>query len=349
MHSSGTTRAPRRIGMTWAQIDAGADSAATLHGVGRPGSGELHAWIGFTGPESMLGFTLTLAAWRQGAAVAIAPDIPRLIPQIQKLRPRVLGLTPVGLRGLLAELPEDFALQPQLRVVVAGGPLPPAVAREARRRLSPDIRTAYGATEAGSGLATAFAGHLDTHPGAVGYPVPGVAIEIVDGAGCPLPPGRQGHVRIGGPRTAVAYLDDPQASAAAFRDGAFYPGDLGRLTEEGLLIIDGRLDERMNLGGHKFMPALLEDAALECPGILDAAAFAVPDAHGLDDCWLAVVGAEGFAPDTLAAHLARYDGLPPRRFAWIQDIPRNAMGKVERFKLREATQAVLSASGRAAG
>jgi acyl-coenzyme A synthetase/AMP-(fatty) acid ligase len=67
----------------------------------------------------------------------------------------------------------------------------------------------------------------------------------------------------------------------------------------------------------------------------------VPDAQGLDQCWLAVVAAPDFERDSLARHLTGYGGLPANRFAWIDEIPRNAMGKVERAKLRDALMAAL--------
>jgi len=92
----------------------------------------------------------------------------------------------------------------------------------------------------------------------------------------------------------------------------------------------------MNLGGRKFMPAILERPALECAGVLDCAAFAVPDSSGLDQVWLAVVAAPGLDPTQLRADLARRPGVPPLRIAWVDEIPRNAMGKVERARLRDA-------------
>jgi len=66
----------------------------------------------------------------------------------------------------------------------------------------------------------------------------------------------------------------------------------------------------------------------------------VPDAQGVDQCWLAVVTAPGFEREALARHLAAWPDLPPNRFAWAEQIPRNAMGKVERQTLRDAVIAV---------
>ena len=102
-------------------------------------------------------------------------------------------------------------------------------------------------------------------------------------------------------------------------------------------------NERMNLGGIKVMPSVLEDAALALPGIRDAAAFAVPDEAGLDQCWLAVSADPGFDRDSLAVHLAGYVDLPAYRFAWTEAIPRNALGKAERAKPRHAVPAVTRA------
>ena len=121
-----------------------------------------------------------------------------------------------------------------------------------------------------------------------------------------------------------------------FRNGWYYTRDLARRLPDGRIVIEGRLDERMNLGGRKFMPRDWEGPALECPGIRDACAFAVPDADGLDVAWLAVAADPGFDHDILEHHLANYPNLPRSRFAWFETLPRNAMGKVERTKLRDA-------------
>ena len=98
----------------------------------------------------------------------------------------------------------------------------------------------------------------------------------------------------------------------------------------------------MNAVTPDFPPHVLETAALACPGVLDAACFAVPDGKGIDQAWLAVVAAPDFDRDGLARHLAGFDDMPPPRFAWIDEIPRNAMGKVDRAKLRDILVAALS-------
>ncbi|HEX7944399.1 MAG TPA: fatty acid--CoA ligase family protein, partial [Phenylobacterium sp.] len=284
---------------------------------------------------------MTLAAWSQGATLIADYTAEQLAESLEALRPSIVGLTPVFLRRLLAALPQGLGVQPGLRVVSTGGVLPPDVARDARLRLSSEILISYGAAETGSAT-MADGAWLDEHRGAAGYAVPGVRVEVVDGDGAPVAPGETGEVRIFSDRVSDGYLGDPEATAQAFRDGAFYPGDVGRLLADGLLMVDGRVDDRMDLGGMKFLPDPLEDLVMALPGVIDAAAYAVPDAQGINGCWVAVAAVDGFDRQRLADHIARHgQDLPPVRFAWIDAIPRNAMGKVERRRLREETIAAL--------
>lgn len=340
--SSGTTRRSRRIGLSWRMIEASVRSVMATHVGGKSGR-----WLPFTGIDSLMGFQLGLAAWAVGATAVVGVRQDELAPTLEVLEPAVLGFTPVLLSALLAALPAGFRAQPNLRVLVSGSALPARVARDARLRLSPDVRIIFGATECG-GSATADAALLDLVGGVAGYPVPGVEIAIVDAQGVPVAQGEQGEVRISSQRAATGYIGDPEETARSFHHGGFYPGDLGRLMPDGLLVIDGRLDDRMNLGGHKFQPTTLDDVALGCPGVADAAAFPVPDATGIDQCWLAVVAGEGFDRAHLIRQLEQHRPRLPRvRLAFIEQIPRNAMGKVERQRLREETMAALVKPGHA--
>jgi acyl-coenzyme A synthetase/AMP-(fatty) acid ligase len=336
MLSSGTTRTARRVARTWRQIEDNSRTAALTY-LARKGG----RWVAMTGLDTGLGQSMALAAWACGAALVTDMVVDGFAPQIDALQPAIIGLTSIQLRNLLTWLPPGFVPPPGLRLVLTGSVLSQAVAHEARLRLSQDILISYGATECGSttmGPATM----LQADAGAAGYPVPGARVEIVDAKGKVLPAGQQGEVRIVTERTSAGYIGDPEATAKAFRKDGFYPGDVGRLRPDGLLVIEGRSDERMNLGGRKFLPNLMEEVAMACPGVADAAAFAVPDGQGLDVCWLAVVQGQGFERERLAELIrARGDELPPVRFAFTESIPRNEAGKVERDRLRRDTMAVL--------
>lgn len=335
MLSSGTTRVPRRVGLSWRRLDAAIHGAVAAYAYGRLG-----VWIPVLGIDAMMGLTQAITAWSVGAAVANGYPVDELAGPMERYGSGIICMTPVQLRHLLARLPEGFTPQPGWMITTGGSALPLSVAREARLRLTPDIRVIYGATEAGL-AATGHAAGLETAPDMIGHVPPGAEVQVVDDDDRPVSPGGSGELRIRGERTTLGYLDDPEGSAERFRDGWFYTRDIGRYLPDGRLVLEGRVDDRMNLGGIKFMPRLLEEAAFDCPGVFDCAAFAVPDAQGLDQCWLAVVAAPDFERDSLARHLTGYGGLPANRFAWIDEIPRNAMGKVERAKLRDALMAAL--------
>jgi malonyl-CoA/methylmalonyl-CoA synthetase len=290
------------------------------------------------GIDAMMGLTMAMCAWAVGAPVTQAFTPEQLPAWLETQAPGLVAMTPMHLQRLLAALPPGFQPQPGWRLVVGGAVLPPGVAREARLRLTPDIRTIYGSTEGGnSGLG--YAAGLDDAPGQVGIVPSGAIVAIVDDQGRPLPDGDSGEVRIRGERVIQGYLGDPAASAERFRDGWFLTNDVGRRLPDGRIVLEGRLDDRMIVDGVKFMPQTLESAALACQGVVDCAAFAVPSADGIDRCWLAIAAQPGFDRDRLAVHLGAYDNLPPRRFAWIEEIPRNAMGKVDRNLLRSAVLA----------
>jgi acyl-CoA synthetase (AMP-forming)/AMP-acid ligase II len=334
--SSGTTGEAKRVPQSWRRMELNALSTLNAYAGGRLG-----VWAIRTGIDSSLGYNMATLAWSVGAAVA-ADYAPQDLPLLLERQPTgLLGLTPMHLRDLLRRLPAGFEPKPDWRIVVTGALLPAPISREARRRITPDIYVNYASTEAGRAV-VGPARLLEEIPGAVGWTVPGVTLELVDAEGAPAPDGEQGEVRIRSDRSAGRYLDDPEASARAFRDGWFYPGDLARRMSDGLIVIDGRVDERMNLGGRKFLPNLLESALLEHPQVRDAAAFSIPGPEGVEQCWMAVVTNGEVSRDALIQRLSGIgERLPSIRFAWAEEIPRNEMGKIDRRALKAQTLAAL--------
>jgi acyl-CoA synthetase (AMP-forming)/AMP-acid ligase II len=200
----------------------------------------------------------------------------------------------------------------------------------------------YGSTEANI-VATAPFRHRHT-PGAVGYITPGVTVGIVDHR--PSAAGGPETHRIS--RQLQSYRGDATESQNAFRDGWFYPGDIGRLTADGLLVLSGREKAVLNLGGDKVSAERIEQVLMTFAGVQQAAAFTVRNGAGVDELAAAVV-MPVFDADALRRHCERE--LPasfvPARFVSVADISRNEMGKIDRRRC--ASGPCLSPPGHAAG
>jgi acyl-CoA synthetase (AMP-forming)/AMP-acid ligase II len=221
------------------------------------------------------------------------------------------------------------------RIELAGSQVPGSLRRRIQQALTPELHVVYGATEC-PGVTRAGPDDHDRHPEGVGRAMEGAAVSVVDDRGRPLPPGVEGFVRIRAPGMARRYLDDPEATERAFRDGWFAPGDLGRLEADGTLVFAGRDDDMMSLGGIKIFPAEIERAAEGFPGLADCAAFALRLPALGDVPVLAVVAAPGAALDAaalLAACRARLGLRAPRKVVLVDALPRNATGKVLRREL----------------
>ena len=217
-------------------------------------------------------------------------------------------------------------------IMVSGGPVPADVRAALMARATPRLWVTLGCTEAG-GIAIAGPRDHALHPDTVGFPFPEVAVEVVDEDGRALPRGAVGALRLRSPACVPGYLDDAEATARAFRDGWFLPGDAGWITPEGALVLAGRTDDMMNLGTIKIFPAEIEAAAAGFAGLVECAAFALRSPMG-DIPMLAVVAGEGFdGAALLAACRARLGLRAPRKVVVLDALPRNAQGKVLRREL----------------
>jgi acyl-coenzyme A synthetase/AMP-(fatty) acid ligase len=196
----------------------------------------------------------------------------------------------------------------------------------------------YGASEAGT-VCVGAAHLLAGRPGAVGFVTPDADVEITDEAGAILPTGQEGIVRVRTPQNVDHYVGDPERSKLAFRNGWFYPGDIGSLTADRMLLIQGREESVLNLSGDKIKPELVEDALVSFAGIEQAAAFVKADALGIAQLWAAIVAQGSIDETALRSHCERKlgAGFTPLYFIKVDMLPRNEMGKLQRNKLAALT------------
>lgn len=151
---------------------------------------------------------------------------------------------------------------------------------------------------------------------------------------------QNGEIVVRGPKVFDGYENDPQANESAFVDGWFHTGDVGYFDPDGYLFLTGRLKEMINRGGQKISPAEIDDALVAHPAVAAASAFPVPHPTLGEDVAVAVtlkagssVSAESLS-DYLRRNLATYK--VPRRFVFVDEIPKGPTGKVQRHKLAAA-------------
>ncbi len=247
-----------------------------------------------------------------------------------------IACAPTVLAEILAAMPADAPPPPTLRQIeVSGSVLSPKLRRQAERRLCPTIINHCGSAETG-GIASGPFALCDAVPGAVGYLHPGVRAEAVDEWLRPLPPGTHGLLRLRSVAPVAGYLDDSATTAQQFRDGWFYPGDLGAVTADGLLVLTGRASDVINAGGIKVAPGVIEEVLDERPEVTEAAAFGAPDADGVTRVWAAIVAERPVDTKALAAYLAhRLGDRAPRFLLQVPALPRNANGKILRAALTQ--------------
>ncbi|HLH98621.1 MAG TPA: class I adenylate-forming enzyme family protein [Xanthobacteraceae bacterium] len=243
-------------------------------------------------------------------------------------------VAPGSLPELLAEH-DKHRSQHTFDVILTGGSiLSASLAERVASRMGSNLIAAYGSAET-SLVASAPAHAVRNLPGAVGYVTPGMRVEIVDETDRPMPIGESGIVRIRGDYMASGYYNDAESSARIFRDGWFYPGDVGALTLDGVFVVAGRQTAVLNLGGEKIAPEAIEELVAGFDPAAAAGAALVSAVDGVDQIWVAIESAKTIDLQRLREHCRKQ--LPtiftPTRFVSVERLPRNAMGKLDRGEL----------------
>lgn len=224
---------------------------------------------------------------------------------------------------------------PPLRFVRScSAPLNTATGRALERTFGAPLLSAYGMTES-SHQATSepLPQRGALRQGTVGRPT-GVEVRVVDRSGRSCPVGVEGEVWVQGPTVARGYLAASEESARTFVDGWLRTGDLGTLDEDGYLSLTGRIKNLINRGGEKISPEHVEDILAGCPGVAEAAVFAVPDAVYGQRVGAAVVVREGAGAEReeilryCRERLAAFE--VPDRLEVVAALPYTAKGGLDR-------------------
>ncbi|MDJ0657802.1 MAG: malonyl-CoA synthase [Xanthomonadales bacterium] len=275
-----------------------------------------------------------------GASMIFLPRFSSDVVLDEMRRATVLMGVPTFYTRLLESEKLDRERASSMRVFISGSaPLLEDTFRQFEQRTGHRILERYGMTEAG--MITSNPCDGERRAGTVGFPLPGVRLRVVDAeSGAPLAVGHIGSIEIRGPNVFAGYWEMPERTAEEFRgDGYFVTGDLGRIDEGGYLHIVGRGKDLIISGGYNIYPKEVELALDADPDVLESAVIGVPH----PDLGEAVVGVLVAAAESeldlsavaerLAPGIARFK--QPRRLLFVDSLPRNAMGKVQKNVLRE--------------
>jgi acyl-CoA synthetase (AMP-forming)/AMP-acid ligase II len=333
--TSGTTDAPKAVALSHRLLAARINRHLTVFG---NRLGNCHRIYSDVPVSSSLGFQfLIYALWRGGTAFFPGDNFANTLRVFEEYKVQCLVGSPGGFENLLRWFDTIPSYQSNIEVLFCGGDvLSRSLSDRLRARICSHVIAAYGSTEA-SMSAAAHAHEIAEVPRAVGFVTPGVVIQIVDQAGTILPPGEEGRVRIRSEYAVDNYFGNPEESGKVFRDGWFYPGDVGTLSADNLLVIGGREQAVLNLGGDKINPERIEHVLAQFKGVLEAAAFSAPNEYGVNEVCAVVVSREKLDEAALRAHCEARLARPfvPARFYFADSLPHNEMGKIDRRKLQE--------------
>jgi malonyl-CoA/methylmalonyl-CoA synthetase len=278
---------------------------------------------------------VTLAA---GAALLLLPGF-EVDAIVQNLPAASVYMgVPTHYLRLLQDRRVDRELTAQVRLFVSGSaPLLPETHAEWLSRTGHSILERYGMSETGINTSNPYGG--ERIPGTVGQPLPGVAVRVVDpDSAAPLPAGSTGMIEVKGANVFAGYWRMPDRTRAEFRaDGYFVTGDVGRFDARGYLHIVGRSKDLIITGGFNVYPREVEAELDAIAGVVESAVFGVPHPDFGEGVTAVVVARNAPAAESVLAQLKqRLAGYKcPKRILFAAELPRNAMGKVQKGVLRE--------------
>ncbi|HWH28055.1 MAG TPA: AMP-binding protein [Mycobacteriales bacterium] len=288
-----------------------------------------HAWgLGHLSLAIVLGSTVVLHR-------RFDPD--RVLRSVEEQRATALVVVPVMLVQLLEALERGSYDTSSLRVIASSGSaLPGGLATKVLDAFGPVLYNLYGSTEVAY-AAVATPQDLLADPGCAGKPPHGVTLRVVDDGGRDVPPGTPGRIFVGSGLAFSGYTDGSDKDRLG---NLVATGDVGRLDDEGRLTVLGRDDDMVVIGGENVYPSQVEEVLHAHPSVSDVAVVDVPDEQWGARLVAHVVPAAGAQVDEkelqerVRTELARF--AVPREVRVVDELPRNATGKVLKRELREA-------------
>ena len=332
MYTSGTTGRPK--GVVVRHRNAG------MMPNGKPqwsGDGWLHASPFFT----FAGIASIYNPMKLGMTGLYQPrfDAEKWLEVVERRRPAAVFLVPAMAQLLIAHPRFADADLSSIKMATLGSaPLAPDTMRRLQEKM-PDawVSNNWGMTEAGSAYCVLPPDEASRRVGSVGKPVPPVELKVIGDDGAELGADEVGELLVRNPGKEREYFNDPDATARTWRDGWLHTGDLARIDADGYLYIVGRQKDVIIRGGNNVHSGDVEAVIMEFPGVREVAVAGVAHQVLGEDvaAWIVCVPGETVDPDELRVFLKERlsDYKIPRQIRFVEDLPRNATGKVLKQEL----------------
>jgi len=244
---------------------------------------------------------------------------------------------------LLADARFDKKMASHMRLFISGSaPLLAETHREFEDRTGKKILERYGMTETNMNTSNPYEG--ERRAGTVGFPLPGVDVQIVDpDTRAPVEQGSVGMLEVRGPNVFKGYWQMPEKTREELReDGFFMTGDLATIDKDGYVTIVGRSKDLIIAGGYNIYPKEIELVVDDVVGVLESAVIGIPHPDFGESVVVILVRedsnegralTEEFVMNSLSGQLAKFK--QPQHIHFVEELPRNAMGKVQKNQLRE--------------
>lgn len=271
--------------------------------------------------------------------ILMPPFDPRkVLDTVRKYRVNVLPVVPTMLNFMLMVWDENKDDMSSLDLLIcSGATLPLKTLQKAEETFGIEVTQGYGCTEAG-GIISIQRRDWRHKPGSTGFPMPGIAVKIVNDDGLEVLRGNDGEIICKGPMLTGGYLNKPKETADSFKNGWFYTGDIGRFDDDGELYVTGRKKDVIIKGGENIDPGISENWLFIHPSVSDCAVFAVDDDKYGEEVAAAVVlkpestTSEKELFEYLASHVHHY--MAPKYIVFFNKLPKSGTGKTQKKELK---------------
>jgi long-chain acyl-CoA synthetase len=344
-YSSGTTGLPKGVMLSHHNL------VANVYQVLGPNAASLtpdDIMLCFLPLYHIYGLTVALTlSLTLGSTLVLVPrfDLQKLCALLVQEGVTMMPMVPPAINALCQAVEAGiFPKNHKVRWIKSGAaPLAPELARRLTDLTGIPVNQGYGMTEASPVTHVGYVAPPEMNrPASVGQPLALTECKIVDLAGNEVAPGEQGELAMRGPQIMLGYWKEPQATAAALRDGWYFSGDIVRTDADGFYYVLDRSKEMIKYKGFPVAPAEVEAVLLEHSAVRDCGVVAKPDlAAGEIPCAFVVLR-EGFTPSAaletelcgfVADRLARHK--QPREIRFVDVVPRTPSGKILRRELRK--------------